>query len=89
MFWPPRAAVKRRCQDPNRPGWYICELCKESREKIDIDHIIPCIKPSEGFTSWDEYITRRFVFDDKKLQGLCKDCHKKKSKEENKLRRQK
>jgi len=87
MFWPPRAEVKRRCKDLAHPGWFICESCKESREKIEIDHIEPCIKPSDGFTSWDEYITRRFVFDAKKLQGLCHDCHKIKSKLENKSRK--
>jgi len=87
IFWPPRSEVKRRCKDLVHSGWFICESCKESREKIEIDHIEPCIKPSEGFKSWDEYITRRFVFDAKKLQGLCHDCHKKKSKLENKSRK--
>ena len=88
VFWPPRAEVKRRCKDPNKPGWFICEMCHISHEKIEIDHIFPCIKPSDGFKTWDEYITRRFVFDAKNLQGLCHECHKKKSKEENKLRRE-
>jgi 5-methylcytosine-specific restriction endonuclease McrA len=89
MQWPPRNAVKKRCKDPKRTGWYLCELCKESREKIDIDHIIPCIKPSEGWISWDAYITSRFVEDEKKLQGICKDCHKAKSKAENAERKAK
>lgn len=89
MFWPPRADVKRRCKDPNKPGWFICEVCHQSREKIDIDHIDPCVSPVVGLVSWDEYITRRFVFDANKLQGLCKDCHKEKSKKENKIRREK
>jgi 5-methylcytosine-specific restriction endonuclease McrA len=87
MFWPPRSVVKRRCQDPARAGWFICELCGVSREKIDIDHIIPCIRPSDGFVSWDDYIKSRFVFDAKQLQGICKDCHKKKTKTENQIRR--
>lgn len=86
MFWPPRNAVKKRCKDPVRPGWFVCELCKQSREKIDVDHIIPCIKPADGFTSWDAYINARFVTEDK-LQGLCKDCHSKKTKAENAVRK--
>lgn len=87
-FWPPRAQVKQRCKDPDRPGWFICELCHQSREKIEIDHIDPCVSPIVGMVSWDEYITRRFVFDAVKLQGLCHDCHKNKTKEENARRRE-
>lgn len=89
MFWPPRAEVKRRCKDPNKPGWYICEKCKVSVEKLETDHIDPCVSPLVGFTTWDEYIKKRFVFSADKLQGLCRECHKAKSKEENRLRRQK
>jgi 5-methylcytosine-specific restriction endonuclease McrA len=87
MFWPPRNEVKRRCKHPTKAGWFICEMCKGEREKLDVDHIVPCIKPSEGFTSWDAYIEARFVTADK-LQGLCKDCHKKKTKDENRLRKE-
>jgi len=87
MCWPLRTEVKKRCKDPNKPGWFICEICHQSREKIDIDHIDPCVSPVTGLVSWDQYITRRFVFDANKLQGLCKDCHKEKSKKENKIRR--
>jgi hypothetical protein len=88
MFWPPRAEVKRRCKDPNHPGWYICEICHQSREKIEIDHIIPCVSPVVGLVSWDEYITRRFRFDAKDFQGLCHDCHRAKTKAENKVRKE-
>lgn len=87
MYWPPRLAVKKRCKDPNKNGWYICELCKQSREKIEVDHIIPCVKPKDGWTTWDDYIKSRFVEDPNLLQGICTDCHKAKSKEENKQRK--
>ena len=86
MYWPPRAEVKRRCKDPNRPGWSICEQCHESREVLKVDHINPCVDPVKGNTSWGEYIERRFVFGTDGLQGLCTDCHGAKSKEENKIR---
>ena len=89
MYWPPRLAVKKRCKDLNKPGWWICEICNQSREKIEIDHIVPCIKPSEGWTSWDTYIASRFVEDSTLLQALCHDCHKEKSKRENQERRKK
>ena len=92
MFWPPRSEVKKRCKINDRNdvhfGWFVCEKCGEHREKLEIDHINPCIKPSEGFVSWDEYIKRRFVFDAKDLQGLCHECHKSKSKAENKARKE-
>jgi len=87
LFWPVRAEVKRRCKDPNRPGWFICELCHQSREKLDTDHIEPCVSPVVGMVGWSEYIERRFVFSADKLQGICKDCHKAKSKQENAQRR--
>lgn len=87
MFWPPRLEAKKRAKVPNRPGWYKCELCKQEREKIDIDHIVPCIRPQDGFVSWDDYIASRFVESADKLQALCVDCHKLKSKEENKRRK--
>jgi hypothetical protein len=89
MFWPTRAEVKRRCAVPGKPGWWKCEdpTCGRETEKIEIDHIEPCVK-FEGKTTWDEYITRRFVFDAKLLQGLCHESHLKKTKEENAKRRE-
>ena len=89
MFWPPRNEVKRRCAIVfnNESGWFRCELCKREVQKIDVDHIIPCIKPSDGFTSWDDFINSRFVLADK-LQGICTTCHKLKTKEENRQRRE-
>lgn len=87
MYWPPRLEAKKRAKHPTKPGWWICELCGGERERIEIDHKIPCIKPSEGFTSWDAYINARFVENAKQLQALCKECHKAKSKEENAARR--
>lgn len=87
MWWPPRGIAKRRCKDPNRPGWFICENCGESHEKIEIDHIEPCVSPVVGLVTWDEYITRRFVFDATKLQALCHKCHLEKTRKENKVRR--
>jgi hypothetical protein len=88
MFWPVRSEVKRRCKDPNHAGWFICELCHRSHEKIDVDHVLPCVSPFDGWISWDEYINRRFVFHADQLQGICRDCHKIKSKAENKARRE-
>lgn len=80
MFWPPRAEVKRRCKDPNRPGWSICEICHGSCEKIETDHIDPCVSPIVGRTNWDDYITRRFVFDSKNYRVFAMNAIRKKRK---------
>ena len=87
MFWPARLEVKRRCKVPNKTGWWKCEKCGQEREKLEVDHIQPVILPETGFTTWDMYIASKFVEADK-LSGVCHDCHQKKSKEENKKRRE-
>jgi 5-methylcytosine-specific restriction endonuclease McrA len=88
IYWPPRLEAKKRAKHPTKPGWYICQMCKEEREKIEIDHVFPCIKPSDGFITWDDYIARRFVETPEALQALCHECHKEKSKKENATRRE-
>lgn len=88
IFWPPRLTAKKRAKHPTKSGWYICELCKQEREKIEIDHKIPCIRPADGFTTWDDYILSRFVEDATLLQAICHECHQTKSKKENKERRE-
>ena len=86
MMWGPRNEVKKRCKVPGKAGWFRCELCGQEREKIDVDHISPVIKPTDGFVGWDVYVRSKFVNADK-LQGICRDCHKRKTNEENKVRR--
>lgn len=88
MFWPPRLDAKKRAKHPTKKGWFVCELCGTEREKIEVDHKVPCIKPSDGWVSWDAYIASRFVESADALQALCHECHAVKSKEENKKRRE-
>lgn len=87
MYWPPRLEAKKRAKHPTKKGWYACEICKQEREKIEIDHIVPCIKPSEGWQGWDAYITARFREDPKDFQAICHECHLNKSRNENQIRR--
>jgi len=87
MMWGPRNEVKRRCKVEGRNGWFKCEICKQEREKIQIDHIQPVILPKVGFVDWNTYIASKFVEADK-LQGICRDCHHTKTKAENKIRRE-
>lgn len=86
MMWGPRNEVKRRCKVEGRNGWFKCEICEQEREKIEIDHIHPVIKPEDGFIGWDTYIRSKFV-EAGELQGICRDCHKEKTQKENKVRR--
>jgi 5-methylcytosine-specific restriction endonuclease McrA len=87
MFWPGRLEAKRRCKVLNKTGWWKCELCKQEREKIQIDHINPVVLPSVGFVDWNVYIASKFV-EANQLQALCVDCHRTKTKAENKIRRE-
>lgn len=89
MYWPPRHEVKTRCKVPGKTGWWKCEdkECNRETEKLEIDHIIPTIKPDVGFVDWNSYIESKFVTSDK-LQGLCHESHQKKNKKENKIRRE-
>ncbi len=68
-------------------GLYRCNICGGSfpNGEFAIDHIIPVIDISTGFTTWDSFINRLFV-DATGLQLLCHTCHDEKTKLENKGR---
>lgn len=87
MFYGPRLAVKRRCKNLERTGWFRCEKCQTDIQKVEVDHVIPSVLPEEGFVGWDKYFASKFVTEDQ-LMGLCHPCHLAKSKEENKRRRE-
>lgn len=70
-----RQLVVKRCK--NEAGYFVCEQCKQQSPEIKIDHIENVGDVDAGF------ILRMFVTSDK-LQGLCKNCHNKKTKEERK-----
>ncbi len=59
---------------------YRCAACKKvyPGKEVNIDHKIPVVSPTEGFTSWDEYIERLYC-EKENLQCLCTTCHDKKS----------
>lgn len=67
---------------------YTCAECKYEfpAKEVQVDHISPVVVPSEGFVSWDKFITRLFC-DKQNLQVLCKPCHKNKTAEEKKARK--
>jgi len=66
---------------------YQCAHCNNwfSRKQVQRDHIDPVIDPAEGFVNLEKYYVRLFV-DEDRWQILCKDCHNKKTRSENKIR---
>ena len=55
--------------------------------RLDVDHISPCISLEKGWKfTYDNYIKRLFCGSEG-LVGLCKICHKEKSKLESQIRK--
>jgi len=65
-----------------------CEVCNDCFAKGDMraDHLIPLV-PLTGFDSWSAVIERAFV-EKEGFSVCCLDCHKIKTLEENRLRRE-
>lgn len=68
---------------------YVCNGCKQEypTSEVNVDHINPVVSVEDGFTSWDNFIANLFCSSED-LQVLCTECHDKKTKQENKERRQ-
>lgn len=68
-------------------GGHTCAICKTIHKRKDMkkDHIEPVV-PIGGFLSWDDIINRLFV-EESGWQAICKECHEKKTKEENDKRK--
>jgi hypothetical protein len=77
LKWPPRLRVKKKAW--RKRGWYECagfDRDPHLVKTVQIDHI-----EQIGTGDWNTIVERMFVEDDK-LQALCSDCHKLKSKKE-------
>lgn len=93
--WPPKWAVLETSKTEKKVNsktgriaqHYKCASCSNefTSKDIEVDHIKPVV-PETGFVSWDDVIKNLFCGEDN-LQVLCTSCHKKKSKEETKLRK--
>lgn len=86
-------SVVKGYHDDTRPRvtkWGRCSICNnlEPAYKLEIDHINP-VQPIgvllEEMT-WDELVNRIWC-NEAELQPVCKECHRIKSKQENKERR--
>lgn len=85
--------VKIEYSDPSRPRvtkWGYCTSCGilEPNYLLQVDHAVPIIKVNETLEdlTWDQVIEAMWCEIDN-LKPVCKDCHKSKTKEENKARR--
>lgn len=50
-------------------------------KNVQVDHILPVIDPTTGFTTWDSFVENLYCEKDN-LQVLCTQCHDIKTKEE-------
>jgi 5-methylcytosine-specific restriction endonuclease McrA len=87
-------AAEVKHTDPLRPRvtkWVFCAECGEifPRYLAEVDHINPVIKPTERLEdlTWSELVDRIWC-NFTNLRVVDKDCHRLKTKNENKLRKQ-
>lgn len=68
---------------------YKCNMCQGHfpTSEVNVDHVIPVVSPTDGFTTYDSFISNLFCGKEN-LQVLCSDCHNIKTKEENQVRRE-
>lgn len=94
-WWKPISETLKKAKVAR--GHYTCNICNEvvtnskvvdgKRVKnIFVDHTEAVTDNHEGFTSWDDFIARLYCEEDN-LQLVCSDCHTKKTKEENSVKK--
>lgn len=81
-------AVKKKCRDRMRSGWFFCECCLEPTEAIKVDHIVPIGKEPQTLEDFGWWLPKLFC-PVTNLQGLRNDCHKLKTKEDKKKMKEK
>ena len=89
------AAIIEGYSDPKRPRvkkWFKCGICGEPEavSYAEIDHKLPIqaiLSLTNEDISWDNLVDKIWC-EPSNLQALDKKCHKAKSKQENKLRRE-
>lgn len=85
--WPARydALKESRCA----PGLHRCAKCPSiiRTNETKKDHVRPVVRPEQGFISLDIY-AHNLLGGPGSIQVLCKECHSKKTKAENKKRKE-
>jgi 5-methylcytosine-specific restriction endonuclease McrA len=95
--WPPKyETINSACTGPKINAssgrlakHYKCAACTNEfpASQIQVDHINAIIDPKVGFTNWDDVVSAMFC-EKENLQVLCKACHKIKTAEERKLKKE-
>ncbi len=86
-------AFVKEYSDPNRKRvtrWGKCADCGkiEAAYQLEVDHIDPVVPLDKAFDDMSlDDVADRLWCDESKLQAICKDCHKAKSKLESAVRR--
>lgn len=88
-----RASIRPGHFDSTRPRvkkWSMCFLCDRLTPtyQVEVDHVVPVIPLDSNLEhmTWDSLVDRVWT-EETNLQAVCKSCHIKKTKEEQKLRR--
>lgn len=73
----------------NELGEIQCKECNKwfPERFTQLDHIVPCVSPTEGFKSLDDF-ARKLLCKYEGLQNLCLECHKIKTRNERQLRKE-
>ena len=74
--------VKKTSKVPKQTGWFFCKKCGQIREVIKIDHIEAIGKQPTNMMEFGPWLEKLFCSSEN-LQGLCSDCHKSKTKDDN------
>lgn len=71
---------------------YVCAMCPEGithgNKGVQMDHVIPIVDPTTGFTNWNDFVERALP-DVDGWQVLCREHHKEKTLKENSERKRK
>lgn len=78
--------IKKESRSSLKIGWHNCAGCKDLREVIRIDHIKPVGKQPADLHGFGAWLTALFC-PIENLQALCQDCHRRKTKDDNKKTR--
>ena len=94
LRWRPRGDAKKAARHPiklaGRTARLVyhskCADCGELHPEVDarVDHIVPVVDPSKGFTTWDDFIYNLLCEVDN-LQVLCTKCHHAKTQAEKEI----
>jgi 5-methylcytosine-specific restriction endonuclease McrA len=88
--------IKEKAVHPTEKGkrggkQYVCASCKATfaGNEVQVDHIKPVLRIQESVHDLDyNMLVKRIFCNPRNLQVLCKECHKTKTKEENRKRKE-